>query len=229
MMRLTLFLPMALLLGGCLGFGGGDAPPGAASDSSVPSAEVQAPKPATPAPDPASDTDPPSALSPTSDWTMITRRQSEDGALIEFIPQGETAATWTKMASVTQARLGAPASAMKVRRYLFQPLRERCAESTVEVLSQTPPGGGDVRDEAVLICEGFDRTGLPATINTKRHSLLYIDARATRTGYETFQFTWHHDSIPARDYRQSPLFDGEARAWRNGMEQALTRGQTPGS
>ncbi|MBP5855826.1 hypothetical protein KAJ83_02315 [Marivibrio halodurans] len=160
---------------------------------------------------------------------MITRRQGEDGALIEFIPQGETAATWTKMASVTQARLGAPASAMKVRRYLFQPLRERCADATVEVLSQSPPGVGDVRDEAVLICEGFDRTGLPAAINTKRHSLLYVDARATRTGYETFQFTWHHDSIPARTYRESPLFDGEARAWRRGMEQALTGAQAPGS
>lgn len=219
-------LAAMLLLGGCLGFGGDEAPT-AEAPSPAPQASASGssgPQPATP-----EATADDGALAPTADWTMVTRRRGEDGALMEFVPRGQTAADWTKMASVTRAVLGQPASAAKVRQYLYQPYRERCAEVTVEVLTQKPAETGDLIDEAVLVCAGFDRTGLPDNVNAKRHELLYVEVRATRTGYETFQFAWHHDSIPARDYRHSALFEGEARAWRTGMEEALRRGAAPAS
>ena len=238
-------LVAGLALGGCLGFGGDEPPvvepapaPTAArtdapdSDADRPSPTPASPKPAVPQSEQAGAIDGGAddpALRPSAEWSMITRRRSADGALVEFVPRGQTATTWTKMASVTRAVLGEPASAAKVRRYLFQPYRERCADISVEVLAQNPPDGGDLMDEAVLVCEGFDRDGLPESVNARRHEMLYVEVRATRTGYETFQFTWHHDSIPAREYRRSALFEGEARAWRTGMEAALRQMTAPQS
>ncbi|MEQ8601854.1 MAG: hypothetical protein RIB45_00945 [Marivibrio sp.] len=222
-MRAAPALFAAVLLTGCLGFGGEEAPRGAAPTQQAalaPAAPHQAETDA-PSPAPTGADDP--ALRPTQDWALVTRRADDNGALIEFTPKGQGPESWTKMASATRAVLGEPASATKVRRYIFEPYRERCAEAAVEVLARKPPTSGDLAEEAVLICKGFDRSGLPAHIQAKPHAMLYLVVTATRNGYETFQFAWHHDTIPARAYRLSPLFDGEARAWRTGIQEALRR------
>ena len=212
------------LVSGCLGFGGDDAPPAAqpATTQQAAPAQPQAAAPA-PAPSPAPTRADDPALQPTQDWVLVTRRADDRGALIEFTPKGQGPDGWTKMASATRAVLGEPASATKVRRYIFEPYRTRCADAAVEVLARKPPTTGDLGEEAVLLCEGFDRAGLPAEIQAKANAMLYLVVTATADGYETFQFAWHHDTIPARAYRSSPLFDGEARAWRTGMQDALRR------